>query len=121
MTDEIRGLESCIAAHCPRLRTRDGQHYCKDGMCGGKALDYRRFWCRMHRGGVMTPQCTFEGVTINIPAGTILTATEGAFIFKSALTENYYTCKKAKYLGDGCWDYLGEKIKMDIDEEEVRK
>ena len=50
MTDEICGLESCIAAHCRRLRTRDGQHYCKDGMCGGKALDGRRFWCGVHRG-----------------------------------------------------------------------
>ncbi|HJK04136.1 MAG TPA: hypothetical protein O0Y09_02695 [Methanocorpusculum sp.] len=45
----VRGLESCIAAHCRRLRTRDGQHYCKDGMCGGKALDDRRFWCGVHR------------------------------------------------------------------------
>ena len=50
MTDEVRGLESCIAAHCRRLRARDGQHYCKDGMCGGTALDGRRFWCGVHRG-----------------------------------------------------------------------
>lgn len=50
MTDEVRGLESCIAAHCRRLRTRDGQHYCKDGMCGGQPLDGRRFWCGVHRG-----------------------------------------------------------------------
>lgn len=47
---------------------------------------------------------TFEGVVVNIPVGTTLTASRGAFLFKSALTENYYTCKKVKYLGDGCWD-----------------
>ena len=45
----------------------------------------------------------------------------GVFLFKSELTGNYYTCKKVKFLGDGFWKCLGEKIKMDIDEVEVRK
>ena len=69
----------------------------------------------------MMPQYTFEGVTINIPAGTILTATEGAFLFKSELTDEYHGCKKIKYLGNGRWVRLGDYIKMDVDEVEVRK
>lgn len=74
---------------------------------------------------MIMPQYTFEGVTINIPAGTILTATEGAFLFKSDLTEKYHACKKIKYLGKGRWQRLDEKIEieieMDIDDVEVRK
>lgn len=69
----------------------------------------------------MTNNNTFERVVVHIPVGTTLTASNGVFLFKSELTENYYTCKKVKYLGDGCWDCLGEKIKMDVDEVEVRK
>ena len=68
----------------------------------------------------MMPQYTFEGVTINIPAGTTLTASHGAFLFKSELTEKYHACKKVKYLGNGRWVRLGEMIEMDIDEVEVQ-
>lgn len=50
MTNEVRGLEICIAARCRQLRTRDGQHYCADGMCCGRPLEGRRFWCGVHRG-----------------------------------------------------------------------
>ena len=69
----------------------------------------------------MTNNNTFEGVVVHIPVGTTLTASNGVFLFKSALTGNYYTCKKVKYLGDSLWDCLGEKIEMDIDDVEVRK
>ena len=64
----------------------------------------------------MMPQYTFEGVTINIPAGTILTATDGAFLFKSYLTEKYHACKKIKYLGKGRWLRLDKMIEMEVEE-----
>lgn len=57
---------------------------------------------------------TFEDVTISIPAGTVLTASKGAFLFRSALTEGYHACKKIEYLGDGRWKRLDEKIEMDV-------
>ena len=34
----------------------------------------------------MTNNNTFEGVVVNIPVGTTLTASNGVFLFKSALT-----------------------------------
>lgn len=49
MTQDILGLTGCRAAHCRRLRERDGNHYCADGMCRGQPLEDRRFWCGMHR------------------------------------------------------------------------
>ena len=36
----------------------------------------------------MTNNNTFEGVVVNIPVGTTLTASNGVFLFKSALTGN---------------------------------
>lgn len=64
---------------------------------------------------------TFEGVVVNIPVGTTLTASRGAFLFKSELTDEYHGFKKMKYLGNGRWVRLGDYIKMDVNEVEVRK
>lgn len=69
----------------------------------------------------MTNNNTFERVVVHIPVGTTLTASNGVFLFKSELTDEYHGCKKIKYLGDGRWVRLGDYIKMDIDEVEVRK
>ena len=69
----------------------------------------------------MTQYKPFERVHINIPVGATLTASNGVFLFKSGLTDTYYACKKVKYIGDGYWDCLDEKIEINKDEIEVRK
>lgn len=45
----------------------------------------------------------YEGVTIHIPAGTVLTSSKGEFLFESPLTGCSYTCHKTRYLGNGRW------------------
>lgn len=68
----------------------------------------------------MMPEYTFEGVSVYIPIGTTLTASNGIFLFKSELTGKYHGFKKMKYLGNGRWVRLGDYIEMDIDDVEVR-
>lgn len=59
-----------------------------------------------------TNDTAYEGVTIHIPPGTILTASKGNFIFPSSMTGNYYTCKKVEYRGNGYWLVLGDKTEV---------
>lgn len=51
----------------------------------------------------------YEGVTINIPVGTILSARKGEFCFRSEITGALYTFDKVEYRGNGQWLVLSAK------------
>jgi len=61
----------------------------------------------------MTEETIYEGVTIHIPRGTVLSASKGNFVFDSPLTGESYTCNKVEYRGNGCWLVIGNKTKVD--------
>lgn len=63
----------------------------------------------------------YQGVTINIPVGVVLTATKGEFFFKSSLTDSAYTCKKVKYFGNGAWGIIGSKEEIDFTPREKKE
>lgn len=54
----------------------------------------------------------YEGVTIHIPPGTVLTASKGNFIFPSSMTGIFYACKKVEYRGNGNWLLIGGKTEV---------
>ncbi|MDD3098844.1 MAG: hypothetical protein PHW36_00650 [Bacilli bacterium] len=56
----------------------------------------------------------YEGVSIHIPIGAVLTITKGDFFFKSEITDSAYTCKKVRYEGNGSWVCIGEKVEQDF-------
>lgn len=59
----------------------------------------------------------YEPVTMHISVGDVVTSRKG-FLVKSALTsrDNIFSVKRQRYLGNGVFECLSEKIEMDVKE-----
>ena len=56
----------------------------------------------------------YEKTTVYVQTGDILQSKEG-FFFQSPVTENYYTAKKVKVLGNGHIEVIGEKEEVIVE------